>query len=173
MTDVFQTPSSCEPRPCPCVSSSETIDLGIGRSVHLESTSVLLYGWRCVVRNSWRARQKRTQVVCGITNKFEWWRKEYGHVWLWTDGHLPVRCLYITHKGTCRSIDASGACIGSVLPAYSIFLGCRSVRMYERTMCHSLMRETAIRLSKWCGPSKLIRRYHSVPQLRPQTQDVF
>jgi hypothetical protein len=141
----------------------------VGRYILMKSTSVLLYGWRCVVRNSWRARQKRTQVVCGITtNKFEWWRKEYGHVWLWTDGHLPVRCLYITHKGTCRSIRrASGACIGSVLPAYSIFPWLQiCTYVLERTMCHSLMRETAIRLSKWCGPSKLCIKtgtilYHS------------
>jgi hypothetical protein len=73
---------------------------------------------------------------------------------------------------TCRSVvctsrtrhvapsDAQVACIGSVLPAYSIFPWLQiCTYVLERTMCHSLMRETAIRLSKWCGPSKLcIRR---------------
>jgi hypothetical protein len=79
---------------------------------------------------------------------------------------------------TCRSVvctsrtrvhvapSESGACIGSVLPAYDIF-GCKDLYVCTRAYHVSQFdEETAIRLSKWCGPSKLCIKtgtilYHS------------
>jgi hypothetical protein len=165
MTDVFQTPSSCaEPRPCPCVSlASETgcIDLGIGRSVHLDEE---VHQFCCTdggVSSETPGVHDKNDTIGITTNKFEW-RKEYVY---WLDGWPPAGPLCTSRTKFCRPSDAWGMrvqCCQRIFPWLQI---CTYV--LERTMCHSLMRRclsgvapNSIRQVPFCTASA-------------QTQDVF
>jgi hypothetical protein len=164
MTDVFQTPSSCaEPRPCPCVSlASETgcIDLGIGRSVHLDEEVHQFCctdgGCRqkllaCTTKTTQLASQQ-TSLSGGGRNMFIGW----------TDGHTGPyvhRTKFCVHQ--TREVG-----IGSVLPAYLPL----AADLYVCTRAYHVSQFDEALLVVW--PHDSIRQ---VPfcTASAQTQDVF